>query len=698
MHEETYTIILPTRNEAGNIEPMLQALDAALADFEYPYEILFVDDSDDDTPDVIRGFMAKVRYVRLLHRPKGERSGLATAFVDGFRKAAGEIIVCMDADLQHPPEAIPEMAERMREEASDIVVASRYIPGGSAEGLGSTYRIFVSKIVSRIAAWTLLSPTRKTTDPSAGMFLVRKDVVDSLTFTNLLGFKILIDILTRAPWARVSEVPIIFRRRENEVSKATLAQGLNFFAHIYGLYRSHRLPVVLRGLTVFVAVSLAAVFFLATLGLTGNPFEIFLVVLSFFLVLQSSFMTYLMLYAWENPERMRENASPTEFRAPRYSFSLFIPARHEEAVIADTIRSLARIDYPDDLMEVLVLVNRKDDAETIRIASEAIRETGHRSIRLVDFDGPLGKQYGLNVGLRTTEKDVVTIFDAEDEIHPDILNIVNTTLITSRADIVQSGVQLMNYRSNWYSLFNVMEYYFWFKSVLHFFARQGVIPLGGNTVFFKTHWLRRVGGWDERCLTEDADIGLRMSVLGARIKVVYDERHATREETPPSLSDFIKQRTRWNQGFIQVLLKGDWLQLPTFRQRFLALYFLTWLFFQTGLFVFLPVSVVIAIGYKMSPVLGLVANLPLYTFLLLLVIINIGLYQFIVGYGYRYSPRVILTSVIFYIPYQLLLGISALRAVIRHIGGHAHWEKTTHVNAAREAELPASVIGTSALT
>src|SRR5260370_35312455 len=99
-----------------------------------------------------------------------------------------------------------------------------------------------------------------------------------------------------------------------------------------------------------------------------------------------------------------------------------------------------------------------------------------------------------------------------------------------------------------------------------------MVPLGGNTVFFTRDVLQRVGGWDEQDLTEDADIGIRISLLGERMRVVYDDRYVTREETPPTLSQFIKQRTRWSQGFLQTLFKGEWKQLPRLGQRLLAIY------------------------------------------------------------------------------------------------------------------------------
>lgn len=246
MQKKILTIILPTFNESNNVMPILEAIDSALKDFIYDYEILFVDDSNDDTLKVIKDAIKIYHRVRFLHREKKDRTGLATAFVAGFKKARGEYILCMDSDLQHPPEEIINILQKAIDNFSDIVVASRYIEGGSAEGLGSKYRILVSRIITRWSAWILLPSTTKSTDPGAGMFIVRKDLVDTLSFDKVYGFKILIDILTRAPQAKVSEYPIIFTKRENDQSKATMRQGLKFYKHIMNLFVEYRLLPMIK--------------------------------------------------------------------------------------------------------------------------------------------------------------------------------------------------------------------------------------------------------------------------------------------------------------------------------------------------------------------------------------------------------------------------------------------------------------------
>ncbi len=407
------------------------------------------------------------------------------------------------------------------------------------------------------------------------------------------------------------------------------------------------------------------------------------------LIPQGIFTIYWMTYTWNNPAAADLYRSPKEFVTPQFSFTAMLPARHEESVIKDTIRAVDRIDYPDHLKEILILIRDEDDDETIRAANEAIQELGKTNIRLITFtDGPRNKPNGLNKGLAVASNDVVCIFDAEDEPHPDIYNIINTVMIRDEADVVQSGVQLMNFRSSWFSVFNVLEYFFWFKSGLHAFTRQfQVTPLGGNTVFFKRHWLERLGGWDEQCLTEDADVGLRLTQLGAKIQIVYEAEHATREETPDTVESFIKQRTRWVQGFYQIFFKWDWARLPTMKQKIVALYILLNSLLQALMIFFIPVGLFIALTQRVEVPIALISYIPIYILLLQLITSLIGIREFAAAYGERLPMFFTLRMIIYYYPYQLLLSIAAFRAVIRFLMREQAWEKTAHSNLHRQEQL-----------
>jgi len=408
---------------------------------------------------------------------------------------------------------------------------------------------------------------------------------------------------------------------------------------------------------------------------------------SLILALQSTITLLWMLYAWESKENVKSHRSPKKFLPPKYSFTAFLPARHEEKVIRDTILAINRINYPDNKKEILILC-REDDVETIKKAQETINELKNPHIRLITFnDFPINKPHGLNKGLKEAKNEIVAIFDAEDEPHEDIYNIVNTVMEKEKVDVVQSGVQLMNFRSYWFSSLNVLEYFFWFKSGLHFFTTIGkVSPLGGNTVFFKTDWLRRIDGWDEYCLTEDADIGIRLTLAGAKIRIIYDEQHVTQEETPNSVQSFIKQRTRWNQGFLQILKKRDWLKLPTFKQKLIAAYVLLSPEIGAFMFIYIPLAATIALTQKLPLTISLLSYLPFYLFLFQLIVCGVGIYEFTRAYQLETSKFMPLRVMLSFYPYQLLLMISSFRAGYRMLLNQIGWEKTTHTNIHRQKE------------
>lgn len=573
MDKPLLTIVIPTYNEAKNVVPLLKRIRNTLSN-TILFEMLFIDDSDDATPEIIRQEMSQDKRIRLIHRGKAERSGLATAVLAGFKQANGKYICCLDSDMQHPPEKISEMLQNIIKNDADITVASRYIPGGSAAGLGTKYRRAVS-IASKYLVHFTLNKSWNSSDPGSGFFIFKKAILTNDQKLRPRGFKILLELLIRTEYKKVSEVPYAFLPRESEASKATIKQGVEFLKHVWLLWRTQP-RIVLVGKAAMLALVCGA--FVLPFYIFASLHEfliVFVPVFSILITLQGLFSLFLMLYAWEDPERSFTDKSPKIYLPPQHTFTALVPARHEEEVIGQTLRAISAIRYPEDMKEVIVIC-RSDDNKTIQAAEDVISKIGKRNMQVVKFDGyPINKPRGLNIGLHHATKDMVVIFDAEDEPHEDIYNIVNTVTQRDKADVVQSGVQLMNFKSQWFSTFNVLEYFFWFKSSLHYFSRIGFIPLGGNTVFFKKEWLEKIGGWDEHSLTEDADIGTRLSVAGAKIRVVYDEEHVTREETPPTTISFIKQRTRWNQGFIQVLFKGDWLKLPHISQRLLAFYVLS---------------------------------------------------------------------------------------------------------------------------
>jgi cellulose synthase/poly-beta-1,6-N-acetylglucosamine synthase-like glycosyltransferase len=407
--------------------------------------------------------------------------------------------------------------------------------------------------------------------------------------------------------------------------------------------------------------------------------EIVFFLITLLMTAQVIFNIRLRLFIWEKPEHAWLNRAPMDFRPAKLSFTILLPARHEEHVYQTTIQKVYELNYPKELRQIIAIC-REDDPGTISEARTAIDALGDPNVQLLIFnDKPINKPHGLNLGLKVAHGDIVTIFDAEDEPHPDILNIINTTILNDDVDVVQSGVQLMNHNTQWFCFLNVLEYFFWFKSSMHFFARVGMIPLGGNTVFARRSLLERLDGWDEDCLTEDADLGLRLSLIHARVRILYDDEYVTREETPSSIQQFIKQRTRWNQGFIQVLYKKEWLQLEKFSQRLLAFYVLVLPELQALFTILIPVSLVMFFLVKFPLWLAMFTFLPLYCFVLALFIDIVGLHEFVKAHKRKWRWHEAIITILAFFPYQAILSIAALRAVFRYIQGKTNWEKTVHI-------------------
>lgn len=227
------SIVLPTRNEAANLPLLLDRLERALD--QTAFEVCVVDDSDDDTPEVLER-LARERpgRVRAVLRRGGERrGGLSTAVVAGLRLASGRWVAVMDADLQHPPETLPGMLAAA-EAGADIVVASRYVAGGSSRGLDGVGRRVVSRLATALAR-ALFREARRSRDPLSGFFLCRRQLVDGVEFRPV-GFKILLELLVLLPEVVVRDVPLRFDRRAHGRSKATVAQGVQYLRHLRSLF------------------------------------------------------------------------------------------------------------------------------------------------------------------------------------------------------------------------------------------------------------------------------------------------------------------------------------------------------------------------------------------------------------------------------------------------------------------------------
>ncbi|HVR30702.1 MAG TPA: glycosyltransferase [Thermoanaerobaculia bacterium] len=218
------SVLVPTRNEAENVEPLLERLERCVD--VAGCEVVFVDDSDDDTPARIeRAASRSALDVALIARRPGERDGgLGGAVLAGARAARGEWLCVLDGDLQHPPELVPDLLARAASTGADLVLASRLAPGGSVDSMGRR-RVALSRCLAWVTARIFSERLAGVTDPMTGFFVMRRAALRP----ELLrpdGFKILLEILVRTPGLRVAEVPFRFDPRHAGRSKAGLREAL----------------------------------------------------------------------------------------------------------------------------------------------------------------------------------------------------------------------------------------------------------------------------------------------------------------------------------------------------------------------------------------------------------------------------------------------------------------------------------------
>jgi len=221
------SIVAPTLNEAENIPLLVTEIERTLVGTDF--EIII---SDDDSPDQswlvaerIAGMNSRVRVLR-----RTAKKGLGWSVIDGFDAAKGDILACIDADLQHDPAILPRMCEELNKGA-DLVVGSRYISGGSV-GRWGPVRVAESWLASRLAQRFVAT---KICDPMSGYFLLRRgDFLRVRDRLNGQGFKILLEIAANMPGAIVSEVPYTFRSR---IAGKTKLSGRVVFAYIAQLRR-----------------------------------------------------------------------------------------------------------------------------------------------------------------------------------------------------------------------------------------------------------------------------------------------------------------------------------------------------------------------------------------------------------------------------------------------------------------------------
>lgn len=225
------SIIVPVYKERENLPELIRQI-AELRPQLIPLELMLVDDdSQDGTEEYIQSLQRS--WITLIVR-KNQR-GLSTAVIKGFRKARYDILICMDGDLSHPVNVIPEMVKAIQTANTDLVIASRFMPGASVDKRWSWRR----KINAKLARF-LAKPFTTITDPMSGFFCLRKSTFLACTHLDPIGYKIALELIVKCPCQHIIEVPIYFAERYRGKSKLTLKQQWYYLIHLWKLRKFKR--------------------------------------------------------------------------------------------------------------------------------------------------------------------------------------------------------------------------------------------------------------------------------------------------------------------------------------------------------------------------------------------------------------------------------------------------------------------------
>lgn len=437
--------------------------------------------------------------------------------------------------------------------------------------------------------------------------------------------------------------------------------------------RTQLWSIYLLGITLFLALALAPI--PALISLNAIAIIVMLLTLGFKAML-----------AWIGSDhRIDVKVTDEEVRALEDSalptYSVLIPLYKEPDVLPIIAAAIRNLDYPLSKLDIK-LVLEEDDLETIAAAKALGLEAIFELIR-VPFSIPRTKPKACNYALSLARGEFVTIYDAEDKPEPDQLKKVVCAFKKASPNTVciQASLNYFNAQENWLTRMFTLEYSLWFDFYLPALEALKIpIPLGGTSNHFRIQILRQANAWDPYNVTEDADLGVRLTQLGYRIGVVNS---TTYEEAVSRLPVWISQRSRWIKGYFQTYLVhmrhpirfarsigqiGFWgFQFFVGSVIFMALVVpLTWAVFALWL-----VTATHAIDILFPPVL---LYLSQFSFL-----VGNGIFIYLTMIGafkrqlYGLMPYALTVPV-----YWLLMLVAGYKAIWQLIFKPFYWEKTTH--------------------
>lgn len=377
-------------------------------------------------------------------------------------------------------------------------------------------------------------------------------------------------------------------------------------------------------------------------------------------------------------------------------FTVLVPMFREAEVLPRLAESLRALDYPLGKLDIKIVLEA-DDAETIEAARRLGLEGVFEVIR-VPPSLPKTKPKACNFALRFARGEYLVVYDAEDRPEPDQLRKVVATFGRAAPDVacLQCRLNYYNASENWLSRMFTLDYALWFDLILPGLERLNIpIPLGGTSNHFKIDVLRELHAWDPFNVTEDADLGIRLSEKGYRVSIVDS---TTFEEASCHAGNWIRQRSRWIKGYMQTLLVHTRRPLHLIAKTGL-LGFLGFVFFIGGTVLsglFNPLFWVLYLVWLLLEAGGFDAVFPQSLLLISLINLLMGNGAFIFLGMIAPLRRGWLSLIPFSLTafgYWVLISIAAYKALWQLVYNPFYWEKTRHGVSRHPAQETAAADG-----
>lgn len=725
MPNRRLSVIIPTLNERGNIEPLVKRLSRAFEDSGIVWEAVFIDDhSTDGTFQQLERMVASGFPITPFLK-QGKR-GKAYSLLEGFERAQYEYVAILDADLQYPPEALPAMVEKLETGHVDIVVANR------STQETTLFRRVLSRAFKAVFSQFLHSLD---CDVQSGLKVFRRKILhdvklDPTPWTFDLEFLLAarnygyvigtVDIafaermdgeskirFIRAIWEigwnalklRFKGRPPLLISPETEASMigAGIAHGQKRFITHTTLHHRFSALETFAPWQKYLALGVLA---LVVIGLLINPLLTGIIViaaLSSIYFIDVFFNLGLVLKSLKTPPEIE--STEEELQAipdtdlPTYS--ILCPLYKEAHMLPGFVAAIEKLHWPHDKLNVLLLLE-ENDPETVA-AAEAMHLPEYVRIIVVPHSEPKTKPKACNYGLSIARGEYIVIYDAEDIPDPWQLRKAFLGFKKSGPEVkcLQAKLNYFNPEDNLLTRFFTAEYSLWFDIIL--VGLQSIntsIPLGGTSNHFRTADLLELEGWDPFNVTEDCDLGVRIFKRGARTAIIDS---VTLEEANSHVTNWLRQRSRWIKGYMQTYLVHMRHPVDFLRENGIhALLFqlivgakLSFLFINPILW--LTTIAYFALYQYVGPTIE--ALYPTWVFYMAAISLLFGnffyLYYYMVGCAKRHHWPLI--KYVFFVPLYWILGSTAAYIALYELLVKPHyWQKTVHglnlVNAKKREE------------